>query len=646
MNGYRIATQTRLLYPQSIVNPMQIRRPVQLAGWEKWLLAAGLFLVCIGMRLSYIAAYGSDLPFLDQWDAEGLHLFFPWFEDELTFSHFLSPHNEHRIVFTRLLAYGLLKLNGQWDALVQMAVNAVLHCAVVGILLSWVRRMLPWRHFYVLGLVLLLYSVLPFAWENMLWGFQSQFYLVLLLGVSGLFLVLEKERSRQGWWWVGLFLLVLSQFTMAVSLLFGATLIVYALVSRFWFQDQGDFRWALLVAGVVLTALSISLYTPVPGHAELKQVGVMNCLTALIVHLGWPLEGIPGMGLLLWLPVWIKGWISRGRGMTNADRLFWGLTIWIIGFALVASYSRTADHDGISSRYLDILALSVFVQVWAWLDLLWETEISNRVRHSLVHGILIYGCLLFIGIAVTTWQDFNLHLPWRKMIAETQEKILAEYLETGNAALLYEAAPLQIPYTDAQRLQRMLDHPGMRDILPRSIRISPWQEAFREQQSQLPDILEEPDQAFVSSYGQERIQFSTPQRLLRLPYLHSRVAGNLYAEQIQIGVMGNGESQPLRLYRDFPNHHKLRRVGDRWFPFFWETVPEETVGFYVKTEGEGLADDPLNWVALTAPVEVGSLSRFLDILLHNTFFFILSGTIFLMGVCYPRLYRGMVRKLD
>ena len=43
-----------------------------------------------------------------------------------------AHHNEHRILFTRLSGLALLALGGQWDPLLQMIVNAVVHTLTLG----------------------------------------------------------------------------------------------------------------------------------------------------------------------------------------------------------------------------------------------------------------------------------------------------------------------------------------------------------------------------------------------------------------------------------------------------------------------------------------------------------------------------------
>ena len=90
---------------------------------------AALALMIFGARLWLIANYGSPLPILDQWDGEAAMLFKPFLEGTLRFADLFAPHNEHRIVLSRLLALALLRLNGQWDSLVEMTINAAI-CAV------------------------------------------------------------------------------------------------------------------------------------------------------------------------------------------------------------------------------------------------------------------------------------------------------------------------------------------------------------------------------------------------------------------------------------------------------------------------------------------------------------------------------------
>src|SRR5580698_6639125 len=95
-----------------------------LRNLSAWL--AVFCLVALGAKLWTIQIWGTNIPYWDQWDEARL-LFKPWLEGTLTWRDFFIPHNEHRILFTRLLDLAELKLNGQWDPFFQMIVSALLH---------------------------------------------------------------------------------------------------------------------------------------------------------------------------------------------------------------------------------------------------------------------------------------------------------------------------------------------------------------------------------------------------------------------------------------------------------------------------------------------------------------------------------------
>ena len=94
-----------------------------LAAW-----LAAFFLVALGAKLWTIQLWATNLPYWDQWDEARL-LFQPWLDGTLSWQNFFIPHNEHRIVFTRLLDLIEVQLNGQWDIYLQTVVNAVIHLA-------------------------------------------------------------------------------------------------------------------------------------------------------------------------------------------------------------------------------------------------------------------------------------------------------------------------------------------------------------------------------------------------------------------------------------------------------------------------------------------------------------------------------------
>src|SRR5580698_3899878 len=98
-------------------------------GFFFWALS--LFLLGMGMKLLMLQRCVNPLPYFDQWEAEAVAIYVPYFEHALQFADLFHPEHEHRIFFTHIYDLALLLLNGQWDSQLQMVVNAVIHCATV-----------------------------------------------------------------------------------------------------------------------------------------------------------------------------------------------------------------------------------------------------------------------------------------------------------------------------------------------------------------------------------------------------------------------------------------------------------------------------------------------------------------------------------
>src|ERR1700733_8428403 len=92
-----------------------------------WVLS--LFLIGLGMKFRMVLKSDSPLPYFDQWDAEAVNTYLPYFHHTLSLGGLFTAHNEHRIVLTKVYDLILLLMNGQWDSELQMAFNAVIHCA-------------------------------------------------------------------------------------------------------------------------------------------------------------------------------------------------------------------------------------------------------------------------------------------------------------------------------------------------------------------------------------------------------------------------------------------------------------------------------------------------------------------------------------
>ena len=137
-------------------------------------------IILISLKLLLIQYAGFPQPVWDQWDAQGLYLYVPYLDGNLTLSALFEPHNEHRILTTRILSLALLLANGQWDPILEMVVNSILHIISFLILIKIISTISEKKITQVTIFVGMFIWMLPFGWDNALSGFQSQFYLLLI----------------------------------------------------------------------------------------------------------------------------------------------------------------------------------------------------------------------------------------------------------------------------------------------------------------------------------------------------------------------------------------------------------------------------------------------------------------------------------
>ena len=65
--------------------------------------ALSLFLAGLGAKLGLILSYGLAFPYWDQWPGEAEEMIWPYLAGRPLLKVLFTPHNEHRIVFTRAL---------------------------------------------------------------------------------------------------------------------------------------------------------------------------------------------------------------------------------------------------------------------------------------------------------------------------------------------------------------------------------------------------------------------------------------------------------------------------------------------------------------------------------------------------------------
>jgi hypothetical protein len=431
-------------------------------------------LVALVARLVTVGLFASSLPVFDQWDAEGAHLLRPWLHGNLQLSDLFMAHNEHRVAVTRLFTLALFQANsGEWDNLVEACANAFLFASLFGLLFIGLHRSTKDTRECLAGTVVLsALAAMPYAWENALTGFQSQFYAMFLCLVG---MVMVASRVRIGWGALAALAVlgVVSLFTMAAGLL--APLAASAALLMRW-RDERLPRVPLVATLATMACVSLVglwLVPAVPWHAGMRAQGVGDFLDSALAMLFWPfaprlhkhMEIRAVCALLLWLPwlLFAGSWL-RGRRANAGERIAFVVAAWALVQTAATAYARGHGISWVWSRYMEIAALAGACN--AFLAVRWAAAATITPRRWLASGAWL--AMFLAALASRTSYDMTMLRDAEAGIRAQRVNTLA-FLDHGDPSVLDKPVP-QIPYPDPARLREYLTDPTLRSILPREFR--------------------------------------------------------------------------------------------------------------------------------------------------------------------------------
>lgn len=424
-------------------------------------LIAVLFIV-LGARLWLVSAYGSATPFWDQWGAEAASLYKPYLEGSLRWPDLFAAHNEHRIFFTRVIDLFLLKANGAWDPVLQMIVGAILYVMAAAVLYALLTPLLRPNERIVFSVLFAAVLAIPFGWENALWGFQSQFYLVLLFTYLA-FYCFQGQQAFSAKWWLGIAISIASFFCMASGSLTPIAVAAWCGVQL----ASGARRGKTEVLGAcMLCAISLLLihYVPtVEHHAHLRASSLWSFLQALLTAGGWPLG--PAGAIVLNAPVIVLAarLIRRRAPLQDPAWVCLGLAIWVGIQCIALAYGRTSAVR--APRYLDIYVLLAVINFAAVLTLLRGMKIWNST--SLAAAVAAaWMAIVVASLGVWAIHKVPAGVADRFAKSQIQTANLRAFIVTGDMANLANKPHMHIPFPSAQVLAELANDASIRSILP------------------------------------------------------------------------------------------------------------------------------------------------------------------------------------
>ena len=444
-----------------------MNRPTSLTNdslkhFAPWL--AVLFLMAWGAKLWVVQLYGSPLPLWDQW-YEAKLFFLPWLEGQLTWKDFLAPYCEHRMLSIRLLDLSVIGLNGRWEPMMQMTVNAFLcatyACGLAFCLWNFLGRKNGWFICFLLAP----FFVLPYAGENTIWAISSLgnfvniFALVTLVGLGS-----AKPGSR--WWWLGLAAAIMGLFTVASGLL--TPVAVGGLMILRTMKHRRIDRMNLITLASCLAVIGLGMALGVTTECDLplRAHSLSEFASAMARNLTWLFYDAPGMAGLIFLPlVLLVAWYFRQSFQeSRAAELLLGLGLWSVLQSVALAYGRANYGDVFPiSRYLDVLNVFVIASLFASVLLaqVWLRGAISK-KFALILPLVFFAVICFGLCRISQIVVTELLLPTRSMNLVAEERV-ETFMATGDQRELFEPPTVR---PSPEMTLGVLLNPKLQAILP------------------------------------------------------------------------------------------------------------------------------------------------------------------------------------
>jgi len=436
-----------------------------------WLPVVAVFLAVLAAQLALVALAGTDVPYQDQWDVEGRRLYPSWMDGSWRAADLWAPHNEHRILWTRGLDLALFAANGTWDPLVQLAANAGIRAAAAALLAWLLARGLgaAGRLAVAAGVTV---AFLPhLAWQNALWGFQSQVYFALLFAIAALG-ALDSESPARRKLGFGIGAGLAAQLAMGAGLLVPLALLGLVALRAVERRGFDRARWGEAWPALVLLAVALALREEATTLDVLRPSTLREGLGALAQALAWPHVWTPlaALGLNLPLALAVVGRLAGRRRAVAGEDFVVLLAGWTVALAAAMAWSRGGGGEfdgGVPSRYADFLVLLPIANAWCAVVLM--REAAGRWPRPSRLLAAAWGLLLFAG-----WLGLSAEVMHRLVLPRIRDReapvmTVVAFQRTGDASGWSRLPRLYAPHPDPRVVQAVLADPRLHGRLPPSL---------------------------------------------------------------------------------------------------------------------------------------------------------------------------------
>ena len=569
------------------------------------LFGIGFFFFVLGVKCYLIQKYGSDIPYMDQWNGEGTSIILPWLENEFDFiESFWSPHNEHRIGWTRLWALGWVKLNGQWDPLLVTTINSFIHILVGLSLIFILRKFLSTRFKWLIFIVSISTFSMPVSWENTLQAFQIQVYFSLACALCAI----STLTNCKFYSLAGIFGIMMAfagipclstAFAPPATILFARNL--YAYRRRKW--DKDDIL--VSISCLIILIVSFASIHPHPGHEPLHAKNILQFCEFFIKvcsipyhHYDWFVCLVVALIIQSPFLLFVIHLLKKDKVWKKHELTLVAIGIWIFLQTLAISYSR--GNSDLAVRHLDTFSILLIINATALIYLI-DKKI-NLWQKKIIYLSVVWFAVICIGLVTLSNREINntlINMPqkWHKMKGH-----ITNYLVDGNQTK-FESIPIDdLPFINHLFMINMLDNEYLKKILPvgcrKSLSLQDYKNiGFTDIENQEFLINDNKNKKYFSSNNKICYWESTEiDNNYLLPILRINFAGHKDLSTTSIRIESGGEIYPLNIKKFHGNR--------------WQTahlfIPQRHESFKLVVENS----DPGKWIAFQNPYELGRYSWF------------------------------------
>ncbi len=416
--------------------------------------------------LYLIRAYGVVIPFGDQWAL--VPLLDKLFGNNLRFSDLWAQHNEHRIVFPKMLMLTMAYFS-DWNIWYELYMNFVLAGIIFLLLLFLLKKTFVNQTPIWLTVAFSFIIFSPIQWENWLWGWEIQVFMTIFGTVAAVLSLVLWPGQLKG-------LIIAMAAAVFASFSFANGILTW-LAGGLIMLMQKKSRWMHIALWVVVSASTICLYYyqyVKPSYHPALSVCLHSpwaFVQYVLAYIGSPLAFGSTSVAIITGAVWVIAMcavlihIGRFSGKSFAPVLPWmALAVYAFLSDCVTGVARLGfgTRQAMESRYTTIASLFI-VSVLA-VSVYWARAYMEAHR-NFPKGLVVLKKVFFLLVISAYGLSFGYG------IAKMQMR--AERLRAGRICLKnYERAPdlclrLLYPEPDIVRERaRTLSRLGI--ILPKS----------------------------------------------------------------------------------------------------------------------------------------------------------------------------------